>query len=294
MIFLYNKTMKPIAPVRPSPIAGSWYDSRPAKLAAEIDSYLDNAVLPDFDGDVVAVIAPHAGYRYSGAVAGHAFAAVRSMDFDLVAVLSPLHAYHPAPFITSSHAVYETPLGKIAIDRAAISVLNTSLRTELGVGLETIARDGEHSLEIELPFLQRALTNDFSLLPIMIRSVDASELEALGKALANLLHGWNALIVASTDLSHFYTQDVAKKLDGEMLRQLETFSPEGVLDAEEMGKGFACGRGAVAATLYAARALGANSVKVVNYATSGDVTGDFSSVVGYGAVVVSRSLVTKS
>jgi len=281
--------MKQISPVRPSPIAGSWYDSYPERLAAEIDGYLDNAVLPALDGDVIALIAPHAGYRYSGAVAGHAFAAVRNRDFDLVAVLSPLHVYHPAPFITSSHVAYQTPLGKIAIDRDAVSALNTSLRTELGVGLETIARDGEHSLEIELPFLQRALNNDFALLPIMIRSVDAQELEALGKALADLLRGRNALIVASTDLSHFYHQNEAKILDGEMLRQIESFSPEGVLNAEDMGVGFACGRGAVAATLFAARALGADSVKVVNYATSGDVTGDVSSVVGYGAAVVYKA-----
>ncbi len=278
--------MKPISPVRPSPIAGTWYDNRPKQLAAEIDGYLDNAVLPTLEGDVIAVIAPHAGYRYSGAVAGHAFAAVRNLDFDLVAVLSPLHAYHPAPFITSSHAAYQTPLGKVAIDRDSVSALNAALHTELGFGLESVARDGEHSLEIELPFLQRALTSDFSLLPIMIRSTDAHELAVLGQALAGLLNGRNALIVASTDLSHFYHQNEANILDGEMLRQMEAFSPEGVLRAEELGKGFACGRGAVAATLFASRELGADSVKVVNYATSGDVTGDMSSVVGYGAAVV--------
>ena len=278
--------MKPISPIRPSPIAGTWYDDNPKHLAAEIDGYLNDAVIPAVDGDVVALIAPHAGYRYSGTVAGHAFAAVRSMDFDLVAVLSPLHAYHPAPFITSSHAAYQTPLGRIAIDRKAVSDLNRALIDELGFGLETIARDGEHSLEIELPFLQRALSSDFALLPIMIRSVDAGELEALGNALANLLRGRNALIVASTDLSHFYHQHEANLLDGEMLRQIEAFSPEGVLRAEETGKGFACGRGAVAATLFAARELGADSVKVVNYATSGDVTGDMSSVVGYGAAAI--------
>lgn len=280
--------MKPIPSMRPSPIAGTWYDSRPDRLAAEIDGYLDNAVLPDFAADVVALIAPHAGYRYSGAVAGHAFAAVRGMDFDLVAVLSPLHAYHPAAFITSSHAAYQTPLGKIAIDRDVVSALNQSLRTELGFGLETVAHDGEHSLEIELPFLQRTLTNDFALLPIMIRSVDVHELEELGKALATLLRGRKALIVASTDLSHFYRQTEANILDREMLRQFEAFSPEGVLRTEEMGKGFACGRGAVAATLFAAKELGAEGVKVVKYATSGDVTGDFSSVVGYGAAVAFR------
>jgi AmmeMemoRadiSam system protein B len=285
---LYNKTMKPIPPVRPSPIAGSWYSDKPAQLSAEIDAYLDDAALPALDGEVVALIAPHAGFMYSGAVAGHAFATVRERDFDLVAVLSPFHALHANAFLTSAHTAYRTPLGTIDIDRDAVAAIDAALRAELGIGITPVARDREHSLEIELPFLQRALTSDFALLPIMIRSVGARELEVLGKAIANLLRGRNALLVASTDLSHFHTQDVANMLDGEMLRQIEAFSPEGVLEAEELHKGFACGRGAVAATLYAARELGADSVKVLNYATSGDVTGDFSSVVGYGAAVVCK------
>lgn len=281
--------MKPIAPLRPSPIAGRWYESHPQRLAAEIEGYLDDALLPALDGEVIGVIAPHAGYRYSGAVAGHAFAAVRAQDFDLVAILSPFHALHQDAFLTSAHEAYQTPLGRITIDKDATNAVDAVLRTKLGFGLESIARDGEHSLEIELPFLQRALTSDFSLLPIMVRSVDARELEVLGSALADILRERNALIVASTDLSHFYHQEDAKALDAEMLRQIEAFSPEGVLETERKGRGFACGRGAVAATLFAARELGADSVKVVNYATSGDVTGDFSSVVGYGAGVVYRA-----
>ena len=278
--------MKPITPIRPSPIAGTWYEGNPAKLAAEVDRYLSDAVLPDLDGDVVAVIAPHAGYRYSGAVAGHAFAAVRECEFDLVALLSPMHAPYAESFLTSAHAFYATPLGNIPVARDAVDALNEILQTDLGFGLTAVANDREHSLEIELPFLQRALSGDFSLLPIMVRSVDVRELAILGQALAKVLRDKNALLVASTDLSHFYRQEDAKMLDAEMLRQIESFSPEGVLKAEEMGHGFACGRGAVASTLYAARELGAKSVKTLNYATSGDTSGDYSSVVGYGAAVV--------
>ena len=281
--------MKPIAPIRPSPIAGTWYEGNPEKLAIEVDRYLDDAALPDLDGEVVAVIAPHAGYIYSGAVAGYAFASVRDRDFDLVALLSPMHAPHRDAFLSSAHTAYATPLGKIPIAHDAVDAVDKILRTELGFGITPIANDREHSLEIELPFLQRALKNDFELLPIMIRSTNPHELEVLGKALSKVLRGKKALIVASTDLSHFYSQDDAKTLDSEMLHQIETFSPEGVLNAEEMGKGFACGRGAVAATLYAARQLGADNVKILNYATSGDVSGDYSSVVGYGAGVVYRA-----
>ena len=278
--------MKPIAPIRPSPIAGTWYSNSPTKLAAEIDAYLNDAVLPQLDGDVVAMIAPHAGYIYSGGVAGYAFASIRARDFDLVAVLSPFHAPHRDAFLSSAHTFYSTPLGNIPIDRDMVDAVDQILRAELGFGITPIANDREHSLEIELPFLQRTLKNNFELLPIMIRSTNPYELEVLGKALAKVLHGKNALLVASTDLSHFYSQEDAKILDGEMLRQMENFSPEGVLQAEERGRGFACGRGAVAATLYAAKELGAKNVKILNYATSGDVSGDYSSVVGYGAGVV--------
>ena len=231
---------------------------------------------------------PHAGYVYSGAVAGHAFAAVREREFDLIALLSPMHVPHRDVFLSSAHTFYATPLGKIPIAREAVSAVSADLEEKLGFGITSIANDREHSLEIELPFLQRTLKSDFELLPIMIRSTNMRELEVLGKALAKVLHGKNALLVASTDLSHFYSQEDAKVLDSEMLRQIENFSPEGVLQTEEMGKGFACGRGAVAATFYAAKELGAKTVKTLNYATSGDVSGDYSSVVGYGAAVVLR------
>jgi AmmeMemoRadiSam system protein B len=111
----------------------------------------------------------------------------------------------------------------------------------------------------------------------------------LGLALAKTLQGRRALLVASTDLSHFYPQAVAETLDAELLRCVAAFDPQGVLDAEEQGKGFACGRGALAAVLWAAKALGADTVKVLNHATSGDVTGDYTQVVGYGAAVILRT-----
>ena len=281
--------MKSVAPVRPSLIAGTWYEGRPKKLAAEVDSYIHEASLPDFGGEVVAVIAPHAGYLYSGAVAGHAFATVHGLEFDLVAVLSPMHASYREPLLTSSHEAYATPLGKISIDCAAVDAVNSVLRAELGTELKPIANDGEHSLEIELPFLQRALCAEFNLLPIMISEQTNKIAQALGKALAKVLHGRKALLVGSTDLSHFYPQDLANKYDQEILQQIESFSPEGLLEAEASGKGFACGRGAVASVLYAAQNLGAETVKILNYATSANITGDYASVVGYGAAVILKN-----
>lgn len=274
--------------LRPSPIAGTWYEGRPEVLKRKIDAYMNDAKLPELSGDVIAVIAPHAGHRYSGAVAGYAFAALRHQRPDLVAVIAPMHHPYAQPLITSSHEAYSTPLGAIPIDKQAVSELDAALQADLGIGLSAIPRDPEHSLEIELPFLQRALASDFKLLPVMVRAQDPRIAQGLGKALASVLRDKNYALVASTDLSHFYDQETARKLDSEMLRQIESFSPEGVFEAERTGAGFACGHAAVAAVLWASRELGADTVKLLHYATSGDVTGDYSGVVGYGAAAILR------
>jgi AmmeMemoRadiSam system protein B len=174
----------------------------------------------------------------------------------------------------------------VPVDEAAVADLDTRLEAALGEGLSPAAYDREHSLEIELPFLQRALEGEFRLLPVMVRSQSEQVAHALGAALAETLRGRNALLVASTDLSHFFDQGTADVLDAEMLRCFESFDPEAVFQAERSGKGLACGHAAVAAVLWAAKALGADTVKVLHHATSGDVTGDYSQVVGYGAAVV--------
>jgi len=255
---------------------------------------MDAAHLPEVHGEVVAVMAPHAGHLYSGPVAGYAFAALRGLSPELVAVVSPMHYPYAEPLLTTAHPAYATPLGEIPVHHQALQTLDGYLRQTLGAGLAFVARDPEHSLEIELPFLQRALAGPFSLLPIMVRDQDEHTAKCLGQALARLfledpdLAGKKALLVASTDLSHFYSQKVANQLDAEMLRRVEAFDPAGVIQVEIEGKGFACGRGALAAVLWAAKELGADRAQVLHHATSGDVTGDYDRVVGYGAAVFTR------
>lgn len=281
--------MTTISPIRPSPIAGAWYEGNPKALTRIVDQYLDQAELPELPGEVIAVIAPHAGHKYSGPVAGYAFETVRGRTFDLVAVLSPMHQPAYEPLLTTAHGAYSTPLGDVPVDKDAVAGLDARLRPLLGEGLTPIAYDQEHSLEIELPFLQRALAGDFKLLPVMVRAQSGKISRYLGEALAEILRGKNALVVASTDLSHFYSQKEAVAFDAEMLRRVESFSPEDVFSAEKEEQGFACGLGALTAVLWAAKALGADTVKVLRHATSGDVTGDYTSVVGYGAAVVLKS-----
>jgi AmmeMemoRadiSam system protein B len=281
--------MASIAPVRPSALAGTWYEGNPRALARAVDQYLDRAELPELPGDVVAIIAPHAGHIYSGPVAGYAFAAVRGQTPDLVAVLSPMHQPYYEPLLTTAHTAYSTPLGEIPVDEESVTELDSRFKEILGYGLTRVAYDQEHSLEIELPFLQRALAGNFKLLPVMVRAQSSRVSKSLGAALAETLAGRNALLVASTDLSHFYNQKEALSFDTEMLRRIESFSPEDVFCAEEERKGFACGLGALTAVLWAAKGLGADTVKVLHHATSGDVTGDYNRVVGYGAAVALKS-----
>ena len=270
--------------LRPSPIAGTWYPSDPKKLAQSIDEFLAAAVLPELSRQVVAVIAPHAGHRYSGAVAAHAFAALRGLTPDLVAIVSQYHNYDTHPLLTTAHEAYTTPLGNISVDKAALA----DLQAKLPIPVTPIANDPEHSLEIELPFLQRIFPNEFKLLPIMIRAQEEIVAKQLGEALAQTLAPRNAVLVASTDLSHFYDQKTAGILDREMLKRFESLEPESIFEAERHEKGFACGHAAVAAVEWAAKGLGANRAQILNYATSGDVTGDYSSVVGYGAAVITK------
>ncbi|MBI1728607.1 MAG: AmmeMemoRadiSam system protein B [Candidatus Rokubacteria bacterium] len=274
--------------VRPSPIAGRWYPREPGRLARSVDAYLDSACLPDLGGTVVAVMAPHAGHAYAGPVAGHAFAAVRGSAPELVAVVGPMHDYHTEMLLGSGHQAYGTPLGIVPVDQAALRHLDARLEAEIGRPLTLVRDDTEHSVEIELPFLQRALRGEFHLLPVMVRGSRPEVVRGLGRALAAVLRDRVGLLVASTDLSHYCARDVADRLDAEVLRRVEALDPDGVLRAEDEGTGFACGAGALAAVLWAARDLGADGVRILRHATSGDVTGEHQEVVGYGAAVVIR------
>jgi len=275
--------------VRPSPLAGRWYDDDPDVLARSVDAYLDDVQLPALEGEVIAVIAPHAGHLYSGPVAGYAFAALRGRSPDLVALIGPMHHPFVEPLITTAYDAYSTPLGDVQVDRDALRQLDVILKSELGFGLSPVSRDPEHSLEIELPFLQRALSLGWKLLPVMDRAREPHVSKGLGKALAHVLRDRNSLMVASTDLSHFHNQQTALTYDLAMLNAIESFDPEEAFDLERAGKGFACGLGAFTAVMWAARELGADRVTVLRHATSGNVTGDYSSVVGYGAAAILKS-----
>jgi AmmeMemoRadiSam system protein B len=271
---------------RPSPIAGTWYPGDRKTLLQSIDRYLQDCPEQEIAGKVIGIITPHAGHRYSGQVAAHAFRCLQDLQPDIVVIVSPLHYPSAASVLSTDHEAYGTPLGILPVDKTLLIDFEQELLKAGGPELRRVREDREHSLEIELPFLQRTLKEPYRFLPLMLPDQSEQTAKAVGHALGATLEGQNAVLIASSDLSHFYPQAIAQRLDGEILARLEAFDPSGLLSAEQEGVGFACGRGALAAVLWAAQDLGADRVKVLHYATSGDITADYNSVVGYGAAAI--------
>lgn len=266
--------------VRPSPIAGTWYPGHPARLQDMVDSFLSAPLAPpvEFKTSARGILSPHAGLRFSGGVAGKSMRFTWRMDVEIVVIVGPSHYPYPADLLSTGHSHYETPLGRVPVATDLLSKL------EMQIPLRRVTHDSEHSIEIELPFLQRTLGN-FELLPLAMLDQSVQTARRLGYALADILAGKKVLLVASSDLSHFYTDAEAHLLDQVVLDAVAAYQPEEVIRADDEGRGFACGRGAIAAVMVAAYQLGARQAQVVGYATSGDITGDHSRVVGYGAAV---------
>jgi len=260
-----------------------WYPASPQALRQEVTDYLDHAPALDLPGDVLGLIAPHAGYFFSGHVAGASYRQVRGRDYDSVVLVGPDHrglTFGELAF--PDFDAWHTPLGDVPIDRELVTALDQRLH------LRCVRRDSEHSLEVQLPFLQTALTG-FKLLPLMMGDPSPAVCRELGQAIADAVRGRRALLVASTDLSHYYPYEQAKRLDQNTLKYVLDFDPAGFAEALTRGAALACGGGPVAAVMFAAHALGATQAHLVKYANSGDVWEDKSRVVGYAAVVLSTS-----
>lgn len=280
--------MKHLTDIRPSPLAGRWYPADPGELAESVDSYIQAAQLPQINGRILALVSPHAGHIYSGPVAGYAFKTIRGLRPELVIILSPYHQFHSAAILTSGHQAYQTPLGEIPVDRDSLEIVNQALVQKAGLELTRIRNDGEHAVEIILPFLQRSLPGDFSLLPLMLNRQDQKLMQTLGEILADLMINKKILLIASSDLSHFHPADEAGQLDQTILQGIRSLDPNALYQAASSGTGSACGLGAIASVIWASRTGGKVKSHILNYAHSGDITGDRSSVVGYASAVLTR------
>lgn len=266
--------------VRPSILAGTWYEADAGKLAAQIRSYLDQAKVVDVPGRLTAIVVPHAGHVYSGRVAAHAFRLLEGRDIETVVLVGPCHRAR-AEGVSINLKDYETPLGRVQLDRElAESILKIGGE---GYGTRPQAHAQEHCLEIQLPFLQTVLPGA-KIVPILFDGTDIDVCARLGKTLAQAVEGKKALLLCSTDLSHFHEGDEARAMDGELVKQVEAFDYGGLYMELAMGQIEACGGFSLVSVMMAAKKLKANRASLLNYAHSGDVTGDNSRVVGYMAV----------
>lgn len=265
--------------VRRSVIAGTWYPGDPRQLRAMMDGFLNEVPPEPLAGRLVGLISPHAGYIYSGQVAAFAYSQLRGKTFPKVVVVSPVHRIYPGEYATTDKAYYETPLGLVPVDTECVAAV------ERQVSLNYVSQDMEHSLEIQLPFLQHVL-GSFALTPIMMGDQEWESAARLGQALAKAVGEQPVLLVASTDLSHFHRYETAVQLDQQVLKHITAYDPEGLSRTLDAHGAEACGGGPVMAVMLAAQELGANRAVLLKYMNSGDVTGDHSGVVGYAAVAL--------
>ncbi len=270
-------------------MAGSFYPSDPvalSKMLAEMYSTVEKKALP---GRPIGIVAPHAGYMYSGRTAAAAYKHLEGMEYDTVVVISPSHTVFFQGASVYNGGAYQTPIGVVPIDMplsSRIAQIHPSIFLS-NKGHTGGSVRGEHALEVHLPFLQLVL-GKFKLVAIVMGDQELSTSQALGETLASALNGKNALIVASTDLSHFYSEKDARRLDGQIQKAIENYNPGQLHGIISSGKGEACGGGPVIATMIATKRLGGEEIVITNYTTSGESSGDFSEVVGYlSAVIVS-------
>lgn len=261
--------------------AGKFYPSDPVKLRRQIAELMDRVPQVQVKRRVKGIITPHAGYLYSGFTAAHAFATLRGEKFETVVVVSPSHWEFFSGVSVYPGDAYATPLGMVEINKTLreriVGEADFMIASEVGHG-------AEHALEVQLPFLQEILP-PFTLLPLVIGEQKREFCFKLGEVLAKVLKDENALLVSTTDLSHYYASGIANKLDMIMMKDVADFNYEQLMSDLEAKHTEACGGGPTVAVMSALKHLGVKNIEVLHHSNSGDVTGDYSSVVGYLSAV---------
>lgn len=268
---------------RTSPHAGTWYPGKEKELKETIAGFLGNAKAT-VHGEIFGLISPHAGYVYSGPVAAYAYKAVEGMEFDDVIVIGPSHRHAFYGASVDMSAGRQTPLGTIDYD---VPLAQKLIGADKNIGYEPAAHAIEHSVEIQMPFIQ-SVVKKFKALEIIMGTQDYRTCELLSKAIVKATKGRKILIVASSDLSHYHSQKEAEDLDNRVVDAVTKFDPQLLHDRLSDGSCEACGGGPMITAMLVAREIGATRSKTLYYATSGDITGDRAQVVGYMAAVLYR------
>lgn len=269
--------------IREPSASGMFYPGNPKTLKRDIEKYLGEAVFDPIAGNIVGIISPHAGYMYSGPVAAYGYKAIAGRAYDTVIVIAPSHRKYFEGAAVIEEGGYKTPLGIVEVDEETAGMI---LKKSTAVQSNIDAHKEEHSLEVQIPFLQMVL-KDFKLVPLIMGAQDFSTCEALSAGIYEAVkdNGKQILIVGSTDLSHYYSYAHAVELDSIVTKRLDDFDMKGLVADLGKDKCEACGAGPMITTMILSRKLGAKQSKVLKYANSGDISGDKSKVVGYVSAI---------
>jgi len=267
--------------IRPAAVAGTWYPGTAPALAAAVDAHLAKATR-EVAGELVALVAPHAGLMYSGPVAAHAYRLIAGRTFDVAVLVGPSHFVGFDGVAVQATGGFDTPYGVAPIDEECAAAL---MRAAPLIREHPQAHAREHSLEMQLPFLQRVAPG-IPIVPLVMGRQTADTARGLADGLAAVLRGRNALLVASTDLSHYHDAASAARLDAVVIDHVSRLDADGLQAALDARPEHACGGGPTVAVMRAARDLGARQAVILQYADSGDVSGDKSAVVGYLAAAI--------
>jgi AmmeMemoRadiSam system protein B len=270
--------------------AGAFYEGDAEALKTQIE----NCFLQEFGPkkrpkvnkaglrEVVGLVCPHAGYMFSGAVAANAYYELAQAGKpDIVVILGPNHTGYGSALALMNEGVWRTPLGDVEVDG---ETANEIVRETRLVDVDDVAHRFEHSIEVQLPFLQFLYGSEFKFVPVCFQMQDLSSAVEVGKALVEVLANKNAVVIASSDMTHYEPQVNAAAKDLAALKAVEAMDEKRFYSVIETRNVTACGYGPIATVIVSAKGLGAKEAKLLCYKSSGDVTGDYSSVVGYAAV----------
>ena len=268
--------------IRKPAVAGMFYPDDPTELRKVISDLLEDNKPTKKYNDIIGIVAPHAGYQYSGKSAAIAYNVLKeNSDFKIAIILSPSHHVHFDGCSIYNGDYYQTPLGDVPICKVIAEFIDVNCKN---IFLSKKGHTREHAIEVQLPFLQM-INEDFYIVPIIIGNQSAEYIRELSDALSGIINE-QIVIIASSDLSHFHNYEIAKKMDSIVINNINNFEYPDLYTSLSNGECEACGGGAIVSLLETADVSDINNAEVLSYTNSGDITNDKSSVVGYLSAVV--------
>ena len=266
--------------MRRAAVAGAFYEATRDKLIAQLEECFAGAPEGGVDERIIGAVVPHAGYVYSGGVAAHVYAKLPHAD--TFVILGPNH-YGLGSLVAASKETWMTPLGSVEVDTAFLDALPRRI-----IDIDETAHRHEHSIEVQLPFLQFRF-DTFRFVPICVALSDEDTAREIGEDLADTIARFKDkrfILIASSDFTHYEPEHIAREKDEAVIEAITELDIGKFYNRIFALNSSACGVGPIASVMYAAKKLGAKHGQLVKYATSGDVTGDRASVVGYGGIVI--------